>query len=471
LSWRDADHLISILADNKLGVAVPRRWNGGSAELDKAGGWWSGNLTSANGGSDVPIVHIKNQNDENPHQQIWNVHGQVFGFEALDQKVVVGSHRDSFCFGAVDPGSGTAVVLELVHIFAELRKLGWQPLRTLEFISWDGGEWGNVGATEYVEDNVNGVREHVIAYLNVDAAVWGPGQTFQARGTPVWQRALLHVLDRVSDPNANASLKQLWQQHSSTLTNPPTVDSDTLPFQALAGVSSLDMGFRGADDKSYPRGSCYETFAWMKEYGDPEFTYHKSLAQVWALLILEIVDRPLLPLDLSDYAERIREGAGALERLAAATYANINNLEHASIADVHARTNLTLQPLKDAADVLNRNVKTFHAFEDGWTSNVFGSGGLETMQFRAKRLEYNVRLARFETDLLDLAPSRGCPDGGMPGRCQYKHTVYGPTATGRGGLFPGVTDAVDAGDWELAIEMVERATERIRVAGKDLLDV
>ena len=33
-------------------------------------------------------------------------------------------------------GSGTAVMLEVVRIFGELRKTGWRPLRTIEFASW-----------------------------------------------------------------------------------------------------------------------------------------------------------------------------------------------------------------------------------------------------------------------------------------------------------------------------------------------
>lgn len=33
-------------------------------------------------------------------------------------------------------GSGTAVLLEVVRVFGELRKTGWRPLRTIEFASW-----------------------------------------------------------------------------------------------------------------------------------------------------------------------------------------------------------------------------------------------------------------------------------------------------------------------------------------------
>ena len=37
---------------------------------------------------------------------------------------------------SVRQGSGTAVMLEVIRIFGELRKTGWRPLRTIEFASW-----------------------------------------------------------------------------------------------------------------------------------------------------------------------------------------------------------------------------------------------------------------------------------------------------------------------------------------------
>ena len=41
-----------------------------------------------------------------------------------DRYVVVGSHYDAWTFGAVDPGSGTAIVTELAKAFARLAEEG-----------------------------------------------------------------------------------------------------------------------------------------------------------------------------------------------------------------------------------------------------------------------------------------------------------------------------------------------------------
>ena len=68
------------------------------------------------------------------------------------------------CFGATDPGSGTAVMLEVIRIFGELRKTGWRPLRTIEFASWDGEEYNLIGSTEHVEGRLEDIRRNGLAY-------------------------------------------------------------------------------------------------------------------------------------------------------------------------------------------------------------------------------------------------------------------------------------------------------------------
>jgi N-acetylated-alpha-linked acidic dipeptidase len=54
-----------------------------------------------------------------------------------DESVIAGNHRDAWVYGAVDPNSGTAAMLESVHGIGELLKSGWKPKRTVIFASWD----------------------------------------------------------------------------------------------------------------------------------------------------------------------------------------------------------------------------------------------------------------------------------------------------------------------------------------------
>ena len=83
----------------------------------------------------------------------------------------MGNHRDAWVFGAVDPNSGTASMLEVGRGYGELLKKGWTPKRTIILCSWDAEEYGLIGSTEWVEENADELREKAVAYLNVDAAV------------------------------------------------------------------------------------------------------------------------------------------------------------------------------------------------------------------------------------------------------------------------------------------------------------
>ncbi|KAK5108965.1 hypothetical protein LTR62_007680 [Meristemomyces frigidus] len=468
LAWRDAKVLLQGL--DGFGASVPYSWVHWPGDgLGKH--WFSG----ASDHGDSLVVHLQNMNEENPLQEIWNLHGMFEGIEQPQSKIIVGSHRDAWCFGAVDPGSGSAVMMEVIRIFAELKRLNWRPLRTIEFVSWDAEEYNMIGSTEYVEDNAKFLRDNAVAYLNVDAGVFGP--MFTASGSPLWQRTLDHVLDRVGDPGSNgsASLRQKWNEHAQAF-NPLGVDGDFAALQDIAGTSSISFGFvkgLGADAEYYPYHSCHETLEWMLAYGDstPDFAYHKALAQVWALLILDLADRPLLPFDVRTYAEKLSVWTQDLERSAAGLWAKKQGLQHASAGDLRAATGFDVAPLTDAITILSQQAAAFHKFEDTWTANVLGAGGLETSSFAARRIEYNNRLARFETELLDLQDNAQCPNGGgIPGRCQYKHVVFGPSRDGSSGLFPFVRDAMEDGEWEKAGVWVERAAGRVGEAGRRLME-
>ena len=466
LSWRDAKAMIDSLQG--LGVKVPNSWVGRLGTENSKKKWYTGTKDS----KDALIVELRNHNDENAKQQIFNLRGLLQGLEQPQKKLIVGARRDAWCFGSV---TGTALLMEVASIFLQLRKLGWRPLRSIEFVSWDAGMFGAVGSTEYVEDNIGYLRDNAIAYLNVDAGVFGAD--FQAEGSPLLQRALLHVLGRVSHPAANDTLKRIWNSERETLnglkgTGEP---SDALPFQSLAGTSVLDFSFSRNDREAYPRGSCYETFQWMQRFGDPGgFKYHQVLAQVWALLILEIADRPLIPFDLKAYADTIQIAVKDLHAFAAETYTRLNprQTRTPSPKELKDLTNgaFDLAHLKKSATILKKATQHFHSFEDDWSSVVMNEGGLESAQWAFQRLDYNNKISHFETDLLDLAWEFGDRGPhGIPGREQFKHVLWGPRAWGEEAeAFPGIRDAIENGDWRMAQKLSERAAKVIKRAGKQL---
>jgi hypothetical protein len=123
LAWRDAQKLLQALKEH--GMKLEGDWQGGVPDVE----WWSGDSNS-------PVVELANEQDEVDRRPIYNVLGKITGLEQPEKSIIVGNHRDAWCFGASDPGSGTATMLEVVRVFGELLKKGWRPLRTIEFASW-----------------------------------------------------------------------------------------------------------------------------------------------------------------------------------------------------------------------------------------------------------------------------------------------------------------------------------------------
>lgn len=427
---------------------------------------WAGGLQVgySTGDQNSPIAQLMNEQDEVERQPIYNVLGRITGVEQSEKTVIVGNHRDAWCFGAADPGSGTAVFLEIVRVFGELRELGWRPLRTIEFASWDAEEYNLIGSTEHVEARMDDLRKNGIAYLNVDIAA--VGDDFQASGCPSFEKVLLSVLDRVNDPVKNTNLRSTWEAKNRTLGG-LGAGSDHVAFQDMAGTSSIDMTFAGP---RFPYHSCYDNFEWMSTFGDPGFRYHKTLAQVWALLILEMADSPMIPFDHEAYARYVKRYIADLEQYA--------NLKGAGL-DMP-----DFKPLHDAVDLFELNAREFHHWDQAWQDIVYSQGGFESNVMAIKRVGHNARMTDFETNLLDI-------DGGvstflselagsseltrmslqLPGREQYKHVIFAP-ALWSGydeAFFPGIRDAIDDGEWQLAREQLQKAADILIFASKKLL--
>jgi hypothetical protein len=377
LSWGDAQHLLQAIQG--FGQAVLNdEGKGGVPNVE----YWSGNLSS-------PQVHLVNDQDEVEQQPIWNVMGKITGYEQKEKSIIVGNHRDAWVYGASDPGSGTAVMLEVIRIFGDLVQRGWRPLRTIEFASWDGEEYNLIGSTEHVELNMDKLRLDAYAYLNVDVAV--AGQEFKAAGSPVFRKSLLRVLDRTTDPNQNATLRELWDKRGGKLDG-LGAGSDYVAFQDMAGTSSLDFGF---DGPPYPYHSAYDNFEWMATVGDPGFTYHKLLAQIWALLILEFSDRLVLPFDMSSYSSSLTRWVMDLENWSENKGTNQDG------------SPWNTEPLREAVLQFARETRLFEEWEQGWDAQVLAGGGFESRSTGERRKSHNNRMANFETHLLDLEEGGG----------------------------------------------------------------
>lgn len=223
-----------------------------------------------------------------------NVIGVLPGSDRAEEWILIGGHRDSWGFGAVDNGTGSTVLLETARVLGEAVARGWQPRRTLIFCSWDAEEWGLVGSTEWVEHYREELREHAVAYLNLDVAASGP--RFDARCTPGLVSAL----------NAAAELEGL--EVPSGL-GTPGGGSDHVPFLELGGIEVMGYGFTGGSGSYH---SALDTPFLVETHLDPGFVHHASAARL-SVRLLTLLAGEAHPVDgVAGWLERAGRAAGQL---------------------------------------------------------------------------------------------------------------------------------------------------------------
>lgn len=446
IPWRDAQILLQNLKGH--GKKVADEWKGGVPKVDE---WWTGDKSS-------PIVRLKNEQDEQL-KPIYNVYGRIKGLEQAAKSIIIGNHRDSFAFGAADPHSGTAVLVMVAALFGDLYRLGWRPLRTLEFMSWDGGAYNMIGSTEYVEKNVESLRQNAYAYINLDAAV--TGNELHAGGSPAFKRVLLEVISHIQDPNLGKTLRQLWDERQGDIENLGT-DSDYAAFQDIAGTSVLDIGFKGG---MVPHQSSYDTFNLVDSVIDHEFTYHSMLSSIVGIIAFRLADRPIMPLDMRSYADKLGQWVDDLSKWIQ---------EHPKTKDLKEddKQLIRTDELKDSTEMIKGHIDLFDSWESMWDEAIRKSNGWEKTEIGAARDDYNNRMAMFETALLDLEdhdPRNGDP-GGLPHRPQFRNVVYGPQLwpDGKNPTFPAIRDHIEAGDWAKARDAIQKASALLRKAATTL---
>ncbi|HEX7845824.1 MAG TPA: M28 family peptidase [Chitinophagaceae bacterium] len=107
--------------------------------------------------------------------QVSNVLGLIEGTDLKDEYVVITAHYDhvgkrndtTIYYGADDDGSGTTGVLELAQAFAEAKKAGKGPRRSILFMTVSGEEKGLWGSKYYSENPVFPLNKTTVD-LNID---------------------------------------------------------------------------------------------------------------------------------------------------------------------------------------------------------------------------------------------------------------------------------------------------------------
>lgn len=121
--------------------------------------------------------HLESSARMLPDEMSANVIGEVPGSSAADEIVLLGAHLDSWDAGtgAVDDGSGIAIVTEAARLIGQLRT---PPRRTLRVVLYANEEFGLGGAEAYAERHADELDRHVIAM----EADFGDGRVYSFGG-------------------------------------------------------------------------------------------------------------------------------------------------------------------------------------------------------------------------------------------------------------------------------------------------
>lgn len=376
------------------------------------------------------VLNLNNQQDY-VTTPLWNVIGVVKG-TIPDEVIVLGNHRDAWVAGgAGDPNSGSAALSEVIRSFGEAMKAGWKPLRTVVFASWDGEEYGLLGSTEWVEENLPWLSKANVAYLNVDVAA--TGTEFDPRAAPLLNQVIHDVAGLVQSPNQTIpgqTVRDVWNGKIATMGS----GSDFTAFQDFAGVASLDFGFgRGANDPVYHYHSNYDSFAWMEKFGDPKWGYHIATTKLWALAAAQLIESPVISFSAVDYAQ----GLASYLSHAKPAADNLIGDAHFDFSDL----DLAIVEFRDAATA-------FDAYTDSLKKQL-GEHVPWYKWWKKVRLYFQIRLANDKYKGIERA---FLYQPGLDGRNWFKHVVFAPGIwTGySGATYPGLVESLEAGDVENA---------------------
>ncbi|KAL7991143.1 hypothetical protein Chor_014573 [Crotalus horridus] len=180
-------------------------------------------------------------------KKILNIFGVIKGFVEPDRYVVIGAQRDAWKTGTVKAAVGTALLLELAHTLSEMVKTdGYKPHRSVIFASWSAGEFGAVGATEWLEGYAASLHLKAFAYINLDAAVSG-SRAFRFSSSPLLKKLLEEAVTEATFLPLNLRAGFSGQEV------PFRVDDAARAFIACSGIPAISFSINnGLGTYPYP---------------------------------------------------------------------------------------------------------------------------------------------------------------------------------------------------------------------------
>ncbi|MCX6155619.1 MAG: M28 family peptidase [Candidatus Kapabacteria bacterium] len=195
------------------------------------------------------------------------------------KKIVIGAHFDSWDLGqgAVDNGHGTAILCDVARILNKLSKINYY---TLEFVWFNGEEFGLWGSRKYYEKHKN---ENIELMINMDMT--GSVTGFNAMGNDELLPYLKDICEKLKGFNMKDGIN-----------NSPWINSDQQYFM-LGGIPTIT-----------PNGTLDRDMTWhYHDFGDTfdkvNIRYLSDAAAIVSVLVYELANNENLNLHLKNREE------------------------------------------------------------------------------------------------------------------------------------------------------------------------
>lgn len=425
ISYKDAKEIMKLMDKNQNYIADNKDWKGGLTGIDYVTG---PGFDTAHINSEIRVI----SHNYEETKTVRTICGYLWGSREPDRYVIYGNHRDAWGYGAIDPNSGTASLMEVVKAYGYVvREENYRPVRTLMFCSLAAEEYGLFGSYELMEQIGRYLDKRAVVYLNVDSSVNG-NTTFTARGSPHLRKVVEDSAKIVANPNpeqqAYKTLYDNWIDTNFDVDRnradpgaekvgwfPPLGSgSDFRPFLQLGGIASIDFRYKDYNT-GYPLyHSMYETHFAVANIVDQGFLCHKSMTQIWIETGRHFADDLILPFDLRNYGQQIKQDQ--------------NNIQLQKIQKYERDYDLNMKHLKNLTDTL---VLAFDNFQD------------KVDKVKENRFDKDYFQHRKINDVLMNVERMFLYDHGLLGReFEDKHLIYATSQydTYQTSLFPTLDD-------------------------------
>uniref|UniRef100_A0A673GMP6 Transferrin receptor 2 n=1 Tax=Sinocyclocheilus rhinocerous TaxID=307959 RepID=A0A673GMP6_9TELE len=221
-----------------------------------------------------------------------NIFASIEGKVESDHYIIIGAQRDSWGPGAVKSGVGTALLMELARTFSNMVENGFYPRRSLLFVSWDGGEFGNVGATEWLEGYLTMLHLKAVAYFSLDQAILGD-DILSVYTSPL-------LADLIEGALKQVCVSYSFFLQSSVAVKPLYLNSGAYSFTAFGGVPAMQLHFT-EEARSYPFvNTQLDSVGRLQELLQGRLgSVGRAVAELVGLMVLRLSYDQLLPLDVT----------------------------------------------------------------------------------------------------------------------------------------------------------------------------